>query len=167
MRAMEAEEERGRIDGKQGETGKVIKNSGCRCFSSTSKWCACQQRHPGLMHYWAGAHLAPGADIPFPIRLAAREHVDDGPGHASPRRPGPWCDGGHQGTRSTCSTPSSKTANWDMCICKLHEKNECFKSSVYISEENLHLVFDYCFCFDFVGTRSKPFKKDNATSCLF
>lgn len=31
-----------RIDGKQGGTGKVIKNSSYRCFWNTSKWCACQ-----------------------------------------------------------------------------------------------------------------------------
>lgn len=89
MGATAAEEEWGRIDGEQGGTGKVIKNASCRCFWSTSKWCACQRRRQGLMHYWAGTRLAPGADIPFAVHLAARGHVGDSPGHTSPRGPSP------------------------------------------------------------------------------
>lgn len=42
MRGIWAVKEWRRMDGKQGGTGKVIKNSSYRCFWSTSKWHACQ-----------------------------------------------------------------------------------------------------------------------------
>lgn len=76
MRGMQALKECRRIDGKHGGTGKVIKNWSYRCFRSTSKWCAWPCQRLGMMHYWDGAHLAPGADITPPVHLAA--HVSRG-----------------------------------------------------------------------------------------
>lgn len=43
----------------------------------------------GMMHYWDGAHLAPGARITCPVHLAACSHVGDILGHTSPHSPAP------------------------------------------------------------------------------
>lgn len=128
MSAMEAEEEWGRIDGRQGETGKVIKNSSCRCFCSTSKWRACQRQRLGLMHYWAGAHLAPSHP----------------PGWQSGSRPSaltqppvwrrPAGDTEHM---LDMILKGGKTGTF--AVCKPREKNACFRSSVNISKRFLHL----------------------------
>lgn len=69
----------------------------------------------GLMHYWDGAHLAPGADITWPVHLAPWCHVGDTLGHTSSHKPSSQCDEGHWGKRSTCSTSTSKALNWGMC----------------------------------------------------
>lgn len=77
----------------------------------------------GMMHYWDGAHLAPGADITSLVHLAACKSRGDTWGHTSPHTPSSQRDEGHQGKRHTCSTPTSKAPNWGMCslYTLLHE----------------------------------------------
>lgn len=108
MRGMRAVKEWRRIDGKQGGTGKVIKNSSYRCFWSTSKWCACQCQRRA----WCIIEMVPTWHLALTSHPRSTwqhvSHVGDTVGHTSPQQPSSQRDEGHQGKRHTCSTPDLK-----------------------------------------------------------